>query len=114
MSIKELEEKKKFENKAWLIYRYLSQNPSKLASGDFQEFYRTIEKYFSRKFWCGTEEKTIEGLQDMFKYESEQPILINSEIIALSILEYKQNPELLETAADLAEKLKKRLLNKYN
>ncbi len=90
--MKKLEEKKRFEVKAWLIYRYLTLNPKELENAEYREFHGIVEKYYMKKFWLGTDKNR---LKELFKYESEQPIIINKDIIEQSILEYKQNPELL-------------------
>lgn len=84
-----------YEIKVWFVYRYFCQNPKVLDNEKYREFYEVLDKYFLKRYACETEEKTRNGIQELFKYESEHNIVVNDDLIEFLMLAYKIEPRLL-------------------
>ena len=85
-----------YELKAWFVYRYFCQDQTILEDDEYRNFYITLDAYFMKKYRCSTEEETRNGIKQLFQYESEQNIVVNSELINNLISVYKKCPDLLQ------------------
>ena len=85
-----------YELRAWFVYRYFCQNPNVLENEEYRNFYIVLDAYFMIKYRCSTEEETRKGIKQLFQYESEQNIVVNSELINNLISVYKRHPKLLQ------------------
>jgi len=93
--MKSILERRQYVLQVWFVYRYFCQNPKALINPCYKEFYEILDKYFMEKYKLSTPEETRQGIEQLFNYESEKPIIINDHSISHLIEQYKQEPFLL-------------------
>ena len=66
----------------WFAYRYLYRRPYLLCENErYRLFFQRLDNYFLEKYKLKTVEETRHGIEQMFDYESERPLIMNEEVI---------------------------------
>lgn len=86
---------RQYRLRVWFAYRYFCQSEKSLENERFRQFYLVLDKFFLHKYRQDTEENTRLCIKSLFKYESEQNIIINDDTINAMIDRYEANPSLL-------------------